>query len=60
MTEIEHRRGDHDVTGVGFAVSVRQFVLDLGKVSAKPADVIAWTDFRTNHINGDIYGAMSH
>ena len=29
-------------------------------VSTKPAAVAAWTDFRTNQINGDIYVAVSH
>jgi hypothetical protein len=26
----------------------------------KPAAVAAWTDFRANQINGDIYVARSH
>jgi len=30
------------------------------QVSAKPAAVTAWTDFRANQINGDIYVAVSH
>jgi hypothetical protein len=29
-------------------------------VSAKPAAVMAWTDFRTNGTSGDIYAAGSH
>jgi hypothetical protein len=29
-------------------------------VAAKPAAMALWADFRTNQINGDIYGAVSH
>ena len=30
------------------------------QVSGKPAAVAAWTDFRANQIDGDIYVAVSH
>jgi Neuraminidase (sialidase) len=43
--------------GAGAAL-VPQIIPSL--VSSKPAAVAAWTDFRTNQINGDIYVAVSH
>jgi len=43
--------------GAGAAI-VPQVVAS--QVSAGPAAVAAWTDFRTNQINGDIYVAVSH
>jgi Neuraminidase (sialidase) len=30
------------------------------QVSGKPAAVTAWTDFRANQVNGDVYSAVSH
>jgi Notch-like protein len=30
------------------------------QVAAKPAAVVAWTDFRANQINGDVYTAVAH
>jgi hypothetical protein len=43
--------------GAGAAI-VPQVVAS--QVAGKPAAVAAWTDFRTNQINGDIYVAVSH
>lgn len=44
-------------TGTGDALTP-QIVATV--VSAKPAAVMAWTDFRTNGTSGDIYAAGSH
>lgn len=30
------------------------------QVAGKPASVVAWTDFRANQVDGDVYTAMSH
>ena len=30
------------------------------EVAGKPAAVTAWTDFRANPIDGDVYVAVSH
>ena len=30
------------------------------QVAGKPAAVVAWTDFRANQIDGDVYAAVSH
>jgi Neuraminidase (sialidase) len=44
-------------TGAGSAI-LPQIVAS--QVAGKPAAVVAWTDFRANQVNGDVYSAVSH
>jgi hypothetical protein len=44
-------------TGAGPALAPQVIATS---VAGKPAAMAMWADFRTNQINGDIYGAVSH
>jgi Neuraminidase (sialidase) len=44
-------------TGAGAALAPQVVA---SRAASKPAAVAAWTDFRANQIDGDIYAALSH